>query len=462
MIGYARFRQAAGRTARPVGAEQAASQGYLSDLAREAALEQARKAMMATRQWSSSQSMGRRWPIGCVALEITQRCNLDCSACYLSEHSEAVKDLPLEEVFRRIDMIRARYGPYTGVQVTGGDPTLRRRDELIAIVRRIRERGMLPALFTNGIKATRGLLSALADAGLVDVAFHVDMTQGRPGYRSEVELNEVRRTYIDRARGLPLSVFFNTTVFDGNFAQIPDVVAFFVRHSDVVRLASFQPQAETGRGDQGRRSAAVNVRSLITQIEKGAGTSISFDTAHIGHSACNRYAMTFVANGRVFDGLDNKPLYDLLVARTAKTRFDRQSRSRAVEAFIRCVARNPEIIVLGGAWFARKLWAMRRDLLAARGRVNKLSFFIHNFMDACSLDLDRIAACVFKVATRDGPVSMCLHNAKRDAFILEPVPLRRADEEWLWDPLMGQMRGNPLWSARPSDTAAKAPLKANT
>ncbi len=54
--------------------------------------------------------------IGCVALEITQRCNLDCTACYLSEHSERVKDVPLEEIFRRIDMIFKHSGPGTGVR----------------------------------------------------------------------------------------------------------------------------------------------------------------------------------------------------------------------------------------------------------------------------------------------------------------------------------------------------------
>ena len=62
------------------------------------ALLQARSRMAATGQWTGSQFMGRRWPIGCVALEITQRCNLDCTACYLSENSESVKDLPLDEV----------------------------------------------------------------------------------------------------------------------------------------------------------------------------------------------------------------------------------------------------------------------------------------------------------------------------------------------------------------------------
>src|SRR5208282_2978512 len=114
------------------------------------ALEQARQCMIDTGQWGPTQAMGRRWPIGCVALEITQRCNLDCKICYLSENAEAVRDLPLDEVFRRIDTISEMYGHNTDVQVTGGDPTLRKRSELVAIVRRIRDKGMRPSLFTNG------------------------------------------------------------------------------------------------------------------------------------------------------------------------------------------------------------------------------------------------------------------------------------------------------------------------
>ena len=164
----------------------------------------ARARMERTGQWQPGQQMGLRWAIGCVALEITQRCNLDCTLCYLSESSEALKDIPLEEVFGRIDLIAAHYGPHTDVQVTGGDPNLRRRDELIAIVRRVRAKGMRPALFTNGILATRELLAQLADAGLVDVAFHVDLTQERKGYASERELNAIRREYIERARALTL------------------------------------------------------------------------------------------------------------------------------------------------------------------------------------------------------------------------------------------------------------------
>src|SRR5947208_14446227 len=65
------------------------------------ALAAARQRMLATGQWAPSQLMGRRWPIGWVALETTQRCNLDCAACYLSGPSQAVRVLPLAQPLPR-------------------------------------------------------------------------------------------------------------------------------------------------------------------------------------------------------------------------------------------------------------------------------------------------------------------------------------------------------------------------
>ncbi len=57
-------------------------------------LARARRKMRETGQWNPAQNMGRGWPIGCVALEITQCCKLDCTLCYLSESAEAIKDIP--------------------------------------------------------------------------------------------------------------------------------------------------------------------------------------------------------------------------------------------------------------------------------------------------------------------------------------------------------------------------------
>ena len=391
-------------------------------------LEHARRTMQAAGCSANNQQMGMRWPIGCVALEVTQRCNLDCTLCYLSEQSEAVKDIALEELFRRIELIYRYYGPNTDVQITGGEPTVRRREELIEIVRRVRQAGMRPTLMTNGRRATRELLEALAEAGLVDVAFHVDTTQRLKGYASETELNAVRSAYIDRARGLPLSVMFNTTVHDSNFEAIPDLVRFFKAHAGRVRTASFQVQAQTGRGVH-EKKRAITLDEVAAKIEEGAGTSINFTSSLIGHRRCNRYGLCFEAGGRLYDALDDAAFIARLQRATARIVLERGNRRRAAKDFLGWLAVNPRYWPRVLQWTTAKAWRMRAGLLAARGRINTLSFVIHGFMDARALERERIEACVFKAMTADGPVSMCLHNAKRDSFIqapLAPVDLKHA------------------------------------
>ncbi len=404
--------------------------------AAESALARARRRMEATGQWRKGQPMGRRFAVACVALEITQRCNLDCTLCYLSETSEAVLDAPLAEIFRRIDLIHAIYGSNCDVQVTGGDPTLRKRGELVAIVRRIAALGMRPTLMTNGIRATRALLAELAAAGLYDVAFHVDDTQQRKGYADELALNALRRDYIERARGLGIAVMFNTTVHRGNFAHVPALARFFVEQADIVHLASFQLQADTGRGIAGSRPVLITPDTAARQIEAGAGTSLNFGTP-IGHARCNRYAACLVAGGRVHDLLDDQALMAEVHDASTHLVYDRRRPRRAVATLLRWAATQPWLWRRGLGWAARKLWAMRRDLVRGRGRVYKLSFLIHNFMDACALERDRVEACVFMAVTAQGPVSMCLHNARRDSFILQPLEVAAGGLKRRWDPLSG-------------------------
>jgi molybdenum cofactor biosynthesis enzyme MoaA len=406
------------------------------NLPRATPMDRARRRMAQAGEWRPDQMLGRRWAIGCVALEITQRCNLDCSLCYLSEMSEAVHDVPLEELYRRIDRIAADYGPNTGVQVTGGDPTLRKRSELVAIVRRIHDRGLRASLFTNGIKASRALLSELANAGLADVAFHVDTTQQRKGFIGEAALNSVRAEYIERARGLPITVFFNTTVHDGNFHEICEVARFFVANSDIVRIASFQLQADAGRGVQRQRAEVIDLETVAAKISEAAATPLRFASA-AGHTNCNRFAATLVCGGRTFNLFDGPQLFSKLLEATSGLPFDRAGWTRLLARVLGRTARHP----IGGAqmlaWSARLLWRMRRALWVGRGRVSRLTFHLHNFMDSESLDPRRIDACAFMVATADGPVSMCLHNAQRDSFILKPLRIVGEDGARLWDPLDG-------------------------
>lgn len=401
------------------------------------AMEHARRAMQEAGSWSANQQMGGRWPTGCVALEITQRCNLDCTLCYLSEHSEAVHDLPLEEVFRRIELIHQYYGRNTDVQITGGDPTLRKREELAAIVRKVRELGMRPTLMTNGIRASRALLEDLAAAGLSDVSFHVDTTQRIKGYASEIALNARRQAYIERVQGLPLSVFFTITVHQGNWHEIPDLVRFFKTHAGAVRTVSFQLAADTGRGVHGARGEAITLESVARQIAAGAGTQINFQASVIGHPACNRYGMCIEANGKLVDAFDDSPFIARMQSATAHLALHRNDAKAVVKRFLRWLAMHPAYLFPAAGWAARKAWSMRKDLIAARGRINTMSFIIHDFMDSRGLERDRINACVFKVMTAGGPISMCMHNAKRDRFILQPVSIHTPEGTKYWRPLTG-------------------------
>lgn len=410
---------------------------WLGPESADSALDRTRTRMQVAGVWSDNQVLGSRSTIGCVSLEVTQRCNLDCTLCYLSESSEATKDVPIAEIFRRIDQIKYQFGPGTDVQISGGDPTLRDRKELVAITRRIREIGLRPTLMTNGIAASRELITELVEAGLNDLAFHVDLTEERKGYPTEVSLNKVRAEYIERVRGLPLAIIFNTTVYAGNFHEIPDLVRFFRANADVVGMASFQLQADTGRGELRQRDQVISLETVWQQIEKGAEISVSHESVRIGHPRCHRYGLTMEANGKLYNFFDDAGFFAQLVKATKDLNLDRTRPWKVMVGAIAWLLRHPEFWIPGVSFLTRKLFEMRGDFVRARGKVHKLTFFAQNFMDASGLEQERVHACSFMVMTGEGPISMCMHNAKRDDFILKPVAVP-GKEGMVWDPMTGR------------------------
>ena len=374
------------------------------------------------------QVLGRSLSIGCTAVEITQRCNLDCKLCYLSENSQHVRDIPIEEVFRRIDHIRETFGPFTNIQITGGDPTLRKHSELERIVARARERDLFPALFTNGIAATPKLLRRLADAGLADVAFHVDTSQNRPGFKHEHELDALRLEYLERTSGTGLMVIFNTTVHAGNLDELPGLIRFFRTHAGRIGLASFQLQADTGRGAWGGREAVVSMGAVQRAIESEAGRALPWDAIRVGHPRCHKYLPMFVVGEHMVPAIEDAALFGRFLADFQGAHADRrEGLATLASQYSRNLLENPGWLWRGARYLAAHLWHSRRALWQARGRVHQLSFFIHDFMDAAHLDAERIEACSFMVMAADGPVSMCSHNAARDTHILQPLRFRRRD-----------------------------------
>ncbi|MEW2919065.1 radical SAM protein [Ruegeria sp. ANG10] len=391
-------------------------------------------------EFGAGQTAGRFYPIACVALEVTQHCNLDCKLCYLSDRAEMTFDPPLSVLFARLATIRSHYGTGVSVQLTGGDPTLRKVEDLEALCREIRRLGMRSCLMTNGIRASRAFLTRLAAAGLDDVAFHVDLTQERTGFSSEVELNTVRRAYIRRARGLGLRILFNTTVFGGNFGEIPEL-ARFLRDRPEVAFVSFQMQADTGRGVLRARPDAITQGSVTRAIEAGYGTPLHFDTAAVGHSKCNRYASVVTAGGRAVSLLSNQRLVHRVIAALEGVDDKQDAHIRIRPKLRRMIRRHPLLALRALGHLALSVARLGSGLL--RGPVRRQAVFIHNFMAADALEEDRCASCVFMVATANGPLSMCVHNAQRDMHLASPDRIEGPTGPSWWNAAVPRLSGGP-------------------
>ena len=105
----------------------------------------------------------------------------------------------------------------------------------------------------------------------------------------------------------------------------------------------------------------------------------------------------------------------------------------------RVVLRRPGLALALLTEAARLLWRLRSGLWTSRGNVGRMAVMIHNFMDARQLDAARCESCVFMVMTEDGPLSMCVHNAQRDAFVFRPARIETGDGPRFWHAADGSL-----------------------
>lgn len=97
-----------------------------------------------------------------------RRCNIDCGYC--NEYDKVSKPVPTAEMLDRIDHL-ARLGTSV-VAFSGGEPLL--HPELDMLIRRIRERGMIAGLITNGYLLSTKRIHALNEAGLDYLQISID------------------------------------------------------------------------------------------------------------------------------------------------------------------------------------------------------------------------------------------------------------------------------------------------
>lgn len=417
----------------------------------------AEKRRLLTERWSA---LDRRWRLpvqgygqqatGCGAtLGVNPRCDFDCQGCYLGSDANAVERFSRAEAFRQLAELRRWLGPKGNMQLTDGEVTLLPEAELLALVRRARQLGLIPMLMTHGDTFRRrpGLLTRLvADGGLSEVSFHVDTTQrgrrGVPVARCERELHPVRDELAELVRtvrrdtGVRLRAATTVTVTRDNLDGAGEVVAWALANRDAVGLVSFQPLAAVGRTRS--HLSGVGAEELWRRIGEvlapfGHAPSGRGPVA-FGHPECSRLEPMAVYQRRggpprllpiVRPGSreDLALIEDYLARGLGGLNFrDDPLGDR--------LCRGLGALRLAPGWFAGRFrrWLAGRaaelgtglarlafDLARGAARLSSFTVASHHFMSADEMagerGRERLAACVFRVPVDGRMVPMCEVNA---------------------------------------------------
>lgn len=328
-----------------------------------------------------------------VEIELTRGCNMRCPVCFMSAEGEPT-DLDLEVIRSMYASILEEMDPDVSIQLTGGEPTI--RDDLPEIVRLGVSMGFSAIeINTNGLNLSRnpGLLAVLKEAGTSGIYLQFD------GLTPEVyrqirggDLLADKLRLIERCREAGLQVVLAMTIIKGiNEGEIGDVLEFALQNIDVVAGLALQPAFSSGRFEVETldRLSMGDVIFLLAKQSKGLIEPYDLWPLGCSHPLCSSGVYLVESEGRGFS-----PSSRLI------------SREEYIKGFD---PGSPQ-----GSVFA--------DLLAKRGAYTGrgLSIVVMNYMDAWSLDFERLQECSMTVKTADlRTVPFCayhLTNGKGEAI----------------------------------------------
>jgi uncharacterized radical SAM superfamily Fe-S cluster-containing enzyme len=307
-----------------------------------------------------------------VEIEVTQRCNLHCPVCFMSAEAEFT-DVPLERLRGFYETIAATAGTETGVQLTGGEPTV--RADLPKIVKLGRELGFWGVeINTNGVVIARDpdYLRQLVEAGCTGIYLQFDGLS-REVYRTirGADLLTVKLAAVKNCRAAGIQVVLAMTIVSGvNDHEIGDVIRYALDNADIIAGVALQPAFTSGRFEA-QRVEPLSMGDVIFMLEQQTDGAIR--TSDIWPLGCSH------------------PLCDtgtFLVGGVPVTRD--LTREEYLAAY------NP----------ASPQGSVFYDILAKQGlgaqAAGGLSLIIMNYMDAWTCDLERMEECSMFVTMADG------------------------------------------------------------
>lgn len=314
-----------------------------------------------------------------LEIEVTRNCNLHCPVCFAS--AEGGEDDPtLAEIEAMYDVIANAVGIDGAVQLTGGEPTC--RADLCDIIFMGRSKGFWGIeLNTNGlaIASKPDYLEQLVASGLTGVYLSFDGVTGDVYEKTcGRDILDVKLRAIERCREVGIQVVLSVAVVAGlNDDQLGKLLEFALENSDVVCGLALQPAFTSGRFDA-ERAWQYTAGDVITDlVEQSSGLLSKEDIWPLGCS---------------------NPLCDtgvfLLKSDDAEHPSGFMPATQIISKEEYAQAYSPDSPQ--GSVFL--------DILDGKGiKVSDgLSVIIMNYMDAYSMDVERLRECSMMVCVPDG------------------------------------------------------------
>lgn len=282
------------------------------------------------------------------------------------------------------EVIADAVGTDGAVQLTGGEPTCRK--DLPEIIRMGRERGFWGIeVNTNGlvIASRPGYLETLVEAGLTGVYLSFDGLSGDV-YEATCgrDILDVKLRAIERCREAGIQVVLSVAVLFGvNDGQLGDLLRFSLENADVVAGLALQPAFTSGRFEADRADALTAGDVIFKMAEQSEGLIEACDFWPLGCS--NPLCDTGLFLVRDQRGADERYHPWGFYPATKVLAYDEYR-----EAY------NPD----------SPQGSVIPDILASRGVpvADGLSVIVMNYMDANTMDIQRMRECSMMVTVPDG------------------------------------------------------------